>query len=165
MIRRLPREESGYSLVEVLASIVILTLAILPMVGMFDMGLNGAIRGSNYDKARALAQKQLEQAQSLSYGTVRTAFPNAPCAFDGAGLCAAEDLEVPVAEDPDGEFDRFRYTIRKQYVEPSDDDSEFVPSDDGSDTGMMQITVDVGWSGDLDWPYDPGYAATTIKVR
>ena len=30
---------------------------------------------------------------------------------------------------------------------------------------MMQITVDVGWSGDLDWPYDPGYAATTIKVR
>ena len=41
---------------EVLASIVILSLAILPMVGMFDMGLNSAIRGSNYDKARALAR-------------------------------------------------------------------------------------------------------------
>ncbi len=168
MIRRLPREESGYSLVEVLASIVLLTLAILPMVGMFDMSLNGAVRGSNYDKARALAQKQLEQAQSLSYGTVRTDFPNAPCTFDdNSGLCAAEDLEVPVAEDPDGEYDSFRYTIRKQYVEP-DDTGGFIDSEDGSDTGMMQITVDVGWDGDFDWDddgYDPGYAATTIKVR
>ena len=33
------RGESGYSLVEVMASIIILSLAILPMVGMFDMGL------------------------------------------------------------------------------------------------------------------------------
>jgi Tfp pilus assembly protein PilV len=163
LIRRLQREESGYSLVEVLASIILLTLAILPMVGMFDMGLNGAIRGSNYDKARALAQKQLEQAQSLSYATVRTEFPNAPCTFDdNSGLCAAEDLE-----DPDGEFDRFRYTVRKQYVEPNDTGG-FDNSEDGSDTGMMQITVDVGWDGDFDWDddgYDPGYTATTIKVR
>ena len=163
MIRRLPREESGYSLVEVLASIVILGLAILPMVGMFDMGLNGAIRGSNYDKGRALAKKQLEQARSLSYGTVRTSFPNAPCTFDNGGLCEVENLEVPVAEDPDGEFDRFRYAIRKQYVEPNNDSSGFVDSDDGSDTGMMQITVEVGWGGaDFD---EVTYTATTIKVR
>ena len=114
------REESGYSLVEVMASIIILAIAILPMVAMFDTGLNGATRGSNYDKARALAKKQLEQAQSLSYGTVRTSFPNAPCAFDDDGLCEVENLEVPVAEDPDGEFDHFRYAIRKQYVEPND---------------------------------------------
>ena len=161
MIRKLLREESGYSLVEVLASIIILTVVIIPMVGMFDVSLNAATEGSNYDKARALAKKQLEQAQSLSYGTVRTAFPNAPCTFSASGLCAAEDLEVPVAEDPDGEFDRFRYTIRKQYVEP--DGNAFVNADD--DTGMMQVTVDVGWDGDFDWPYDPGYTATTIKVR
>src|SRR5215217_9389522 len=86
-VKRL-REESGYSLVEVLASIIILAIAILPMFAMFDMGLNSATRGSNNDKGRALANKQLEQAQSLSYGTVRTAFPNdAPCAFDNSGRC------------------------------------------------------------------------------
>src|SRR5918998_3966733 len=130
-------QESGYSLVEVMVAIVLLAIAILPMFAMFDTGLHSANRGSNYDKARALAKKQLEQAQSLSYGTVRTAFPNAPCTFSVSGLCAAEDLEVPVAEDPGGEFDRFRYTIRKQYVEPSG--NGFVPADD--DTGMMQITV------------------------
>ena len=93
------REESGYSLVEVLASIVILALAILPMFAMFDTGLHSATRGSNYDKARALANKQLEQAQSLSYGTVRTAFPNAPCAFDGSGRCARSSRSR-VAADP-----------------------------------------------------------------
>ena len=119
MIRRLLKEESGYSLVEVLASIIILSIAILPMVGMFDMGLNGATKGSNYDKARALAKKQLEQAQSLPYTTVRTAF-RTPRAPSTSGLCEAVNLEVPVAEDPEGEFDNFRYAITKQYVEPSD---------------------------------------------
>ena len=153
------REESGYSLVEVMASLMILAIAILPMFAMFDTGLHAATRGSNYDIARALANKQLEQAQSLSYGTVRTAFPNAPCTFDNNGLCEVENREVPLAEDPDGEFDRFRYAIRKQYVEP--DDNGFVPDND--DTGMMQITVEVGWGGDnFD---DVTYTATTLKVR
>jgi type II secretory pathway pseudopilin PulG len=163
-VKRL-REESGYSLVEVLASIVILALAILPMFAMFDMGLNSATRGSNYDKGRALANKQLEQAQSLSYGTVRTAFPNAPCAFDGSGRCEVGNLEVPddedppTAENPDGMFGHFRYAIRKQYVEPSG--NGFIPADD--DTGMMQITVEVSWGGDnFD---DRTYTTTTLKAR
>jgi prepilin-type N-terminal cleavage/methylation domain-containing protein len=154
-------EESGYSLVEVMVSIILLSIAILPLVSMFDMGLTSATRGSNYDKGRALAKKQLEQAHSLSYGTVRTNFPNAPCTFDNDGLCEVENLEVPTAEDPGGEFDRFRYAIRKQYVEP--DASGFEPPDDGSDTGMMQITVEVGWGGaDFD---EVTYTATTLKVR
>jgi hypothetical protein len=171
LILRLLREESGYSLVEVLASILILALAILPMVGMFDMGLNGATRGSNYDKARALAKKQLEQAQSLPYISVRDDFPNAPCTFNDSGLCAAQDLSIP-AEDPadadglDDEYDTFRYAISKQYVEPSGND--FIPTpDDGipgnNDTGLMQVTVEVGWGGDgFD---DTTYRATTIKAR
>jgi Tfp pilus assembly protein PilV len=149
-------EESGYSLVEVMASIMILTIAILPMVGMFDTGLNLANKGSNYDMARALAKKQLEQAQSLSYGEVRTAFPNAPCTFDGSGLCEVEDLQ-----DPDPEFANFRYAIRKQYVEPSG--NTFIAADD--DTGMMQITVEVIWGGD---DFDDNirkYTATDLKVR
>ena len=35
--RRLLKAESGYSLIEVVASIMILTIAILPMVGVFDI--------------------------------------------------------------------------------------------------------------------------------
>ena len=149
------KEESGYSLVEVLASIVILAIAILPMFAMFDTGLNSATRGSNYDKGRALANKQLEQASSLSYGTVRTNFPNAPCTFDNSGLCEVENLQ-----DPNGEFDNFRYAIRKQYVEPNG--NGFVNADD--DTGMMQVTVEVGWGGGAAFNATT-YTATTLKVR
>jgi prepilin-type N-terminal cleavage/methylation domain-containing protein len=54
LFRKRLKNEAGYSLVEVMASIIILAVAILPMVGMFDMGLTSATRGSNYDKARAL---------------------------------------------------------------------------------------------------------------
>ncbi|MGH3090237.1 MAG: type IV pilus modification PilV family protein, partial [Rubrobacteraceae bacterium] len=63
--------ESGYSLVEVLAAIVILTVAIIPMVAMFDTGLRSATTSGNYDKARALANSNLEMAKtrSLSVGT------------------------------------------------------------------------------------------------
>ena len=162
-------EESGYSLVEVMVSILILAIAILPMFAMFDTGLHSANRGSNYDKARSLANKQLEQARSLSYGTVRTSFPNAPCAFDNDGRCEVGNLEVPddedppTAENPDGMFGHFRYAIRKQYVEPSEDGSGFIDSVDGSDTGMMQITVEVGWGGAAF--NATTYTATTLKVR
>ena len=75
MIRRLLIEERGYSLVEVMASIIILAIAILPMAGMFDMGLRTATTGSNYDKARTLANLKLEEAKSLPFDTVRGQFP------------------------------------------------------------------------------------------
>jgi len=162
-LTKLPRyslkNEAGYSLVEVIVSILLLSIAIIPMVAMFDVGLNAATSASNHDKARALAKKHLEQAQSLSYSTVKTNFPNAPCTFIGSGLCEVENLEVPVAEDPNGEFDNFRYTIRKQYVTPSS--STFVNAN--SDTGMMQITVEVGWGGGSF--NNNEYTSTDIKSR
>ncbi len=177
MTRKLLKDEAGYSLVEVMASIILLTVAIIPMVGMFDMSLNAATRASNHDIARALANKQLEQSQSLPYNTVRTSFPNAPCTFDGSGLCEAQDLFVP--EDPndpdddvdgdglDDEYDVFRYAIRKQYVEPNIDpitgEVSYPDSVDGSDTGLMQVSVEVGWGGDA---FDDNtYTAADIKAR
>ena len=75
MFRKRLKNEAGYSLVEVMVSIIILAIAILPMVGMFDMGLNSATAGSQYDKARALANLKLEEAKSLPFATVRDNFP------------------------------------------------------------------------------------------
>jgi prepilin-type N-terminal cleavage/methylation domain-containing protein len=77
LFRRLLNMESGYSLVEVMVSIIILTIAILPMVGMFDMGLRSATTGSNYDKARALANLKMEEAKSLPFATVQRFSPPA----------------------------------------------------------------------------------------
>ncbi len=62
MIRRLFRDEGVSSLVEVVVAIMILSIAIIPMVGMFDMGLKSAVRAGTYDQARTLANAKLEDA-------------------------------------------------------------------------------------------------------
>jgi pilin/secretion family protein with methylation motif len=66
LINRLSHE-AGYSLVEVMASIMILALAIIPMVGMFDMALTAATRGSDYDRVRMMANERLEEIRALPY--------------------------------------------------------------------------------------------------
>src|SRR3712207_6842025 len=99
---KLIKSESGYSLVEVMASIMILAIAIIPMVGMFDAGLNAASRGGNYDKARALANQQLEASKSLPYETVRDNFPNGTPAPSPAATSSSQSA-------PGG----FSYTVTK----------------------------------------------------
>jgi prepilin-type N-terminal cleavage/methylation domain-containing protein len=153
---KLIKNESGYSLVEVMASIMILAIAIIPMVSMFDMGLETATKGSNYDKARALAKQQLESAQSLPYGTVKTNFPSMPCTFNASGLCDPANRQ-----NPGGDFSTFRYKVNKQYVRLNDSGSTFVNSN--TDMGMMQVTVVVGWDGaNFD---EKTYTATALKAR
>lgn len=157
MINRL-KDEGGYSLVEVVVSIMILAIAIIPMVAMFDTGLNTAVLGSNYDKGRALAKKQLEQVQTLPYNIVRSNFPNAPCTFDGNGLCESVDRT-----DPDSEFASFRYTIRKQYVQPNNDAAPSSFNNSSTQTAFMRITVQVGWGGaSFD---DNTYTTSGLKSR
>jgi prepilin-type N-terminal cleavage/methylation domain-containing protein len=159
LIRRRLNEESGYSMIEVMVSIMILAIAIIPMVGMFDMGLNHARTGSNYDKARTLANTKLEQAKMLDYETVRTTFPSqatsgnvAPSGSNNSitsspvtsGSGPGRDPRVPQG---------LSYVVTKQYLQqpPNDDlDGEdiFRPSPDGAtDTGLLKITVRVSWSG------------------
>jgi Tfp pilus assembly protein PilV len=153
---KLPKDESGYSLVEVMASVMILAIAIIPLVAMFDMGLNAANRGSNYDKAQGLAKQQLESVRSLPYGTVKTNFPNMPCTFSASGLC-----EPASRRNPGGEFSAFRYNVSKQYVKLNDSGTTFVNAN--TDRGMMRVTVVVGWGGqNFD---DTTYTATALKAR
>lgn len=81
MIERL-KDHSGYSLVEVLAAIVILSIAILPMVGMFDSALKAAVLGGNYDTARATASQELEEIKALPYEDAVADYPpggSTPC--------------------------------------------------------------------------------------
>ena len=70
MFRKRLREESGYSLVEVMVSIMLLAIAIIPMIGMFDMGLKSATTGGNYDAARALANANLDKVRALPWSSV-----------------------------------------------------------------------------------------------
>ena len=125
-----PREESGHSLVEVLAAIVILTLAILPMVGMFDAAFRAAVLGSNYDGARALANEKLEQIRALPY-------------TEPGGAADSVTERYPPAKPPSGERGIFTYTVRTEFV-----DAGFSNADDSPPTSQMRIEIEVEWPGE-----------------
>lgn len=144
MIERI-KNEAGYSLVEVLAAIVILTVAIIPMVSMFDTGLRSATTSGNYDKARALANQQLEEAKSRPYESVKINFPSGTGAPDSDGEITSAAISATSAGLPTGST----YTVEKQYIvqpsyEPGASES-FTESNSVDDTKLLRVSVTVNW--------------------
>ena len=140
-----------------MVSIVILTLAILPMMSMFDMGLHSATMGSNYDKVREFGDSQIEQAHALAYAYVQDNFPVASSTPNAAGNYTSSALTVPASEGlPPGST----YTVTKQYMAlppktPGPSPEDFQPCDQTSPdptiacspgTGLIRITVTVQWA-------------------
>jgi type II secretory pathway pseudopilin PulG len=111
------RRESGYSLVEVMAAIVILTTAIIPMVGMFDAALRAVSTSGDYGVARACAGQKLEQLRSLPYETVSAGLPDGTC-------------------EPSG----FRYAFHEELVNAELQGIQ-------EDQGLTRVTVTVSWDG------------------
>ena len=136
MIERL-KNESGYSLTEVMVAIMLLTIAIIPMVSMFDMGLKAAAQGSDYDKARALTNKQMETAKNLSYQDARDKFPVSSSA-------PGTDTGVYESSDQtDADYLGFTYRVRKAYAKLGPTEI----TEDASARTMMKVTVTVNWGG------------------
>ena len=121
--------ESGYSLVEVLAAIVILSLAILPMVGMFDAAFRAAVLGGNYDKARALANEKLEEVRALPYA-------------EPGGAADSVTERYPPATPTSGTEGIFTYTVETKYV-----DASFSNPGDSPPAPQMRVEVEVEWQG------------------
>jgi Tfp pilus assembly protein PilV len=153
--RRDLREEAGYSLVEVLFAIMLLTIALLPMVGMFDMGIKSATSSGNYDKARTLANLKMEEAKSLPFVDATDNFtdnfpvdgsstPDADTGYYNSGF-------IPESGTWSAEFTNFEYRVEKQYMEqpdPTVDDpsGDFEPS--STATNLIRVTVTVRWLAD-----------------
>ena len=133
------RDESGYSMVEVMVAILILAIAIIPMVGMFDAGLRAAVVGSNYDQARALANRELEQARSLPYDTVKNNFPTGTGAPGASGVIVS-----PTQTAPSGYPSSFSYTVRKAYARL---DNSGNVQEAANATSLMIVKVTVNWDG------------------
>ncbi len=124
------KDEGGYSLVEVIVSIMILGIAIIPMVGMFDMGLKTATTGSNYDKARALANANLEKVQSLSYADAKVAYKP----VNAGGTTVSCDSGIFTSPTGGG------CSVTTTYVNDS-------LSDNSTSTTKMRVEVTVTWDG------------------
>jgi prepilin-type N-terminal cleavage/methylation domain-containing protein len=110
--------ECGYSLVEVMVAIVVLTVAIIPMVGMFDAAIRAANTSGDYDEARTCAVQKLEQVKSLPYETLGDGLRGGVC--ESSGLGYRVDAQ-PIGTDL---------------------------SDGSGDEGLTRITVTVNWRGE-----------------
>ncbi len=157
MLAKRLREEYGYTLVEVMASIMIMALAILPMMAMFDTGLRSATTGSNYDKSRTLANLKLEQAKNMSFDTFRDNFPEpagTPTTYDDGPGTYLSDWETDAGEPYwDDNFANFEYRVEKQYIAQPPKDSLEDPADPSEDftesptaTSLIRVTVTVRWA-------------------
>ncbi len=139
MFRKLSKQESGYSLIEVMVSIIILTFAIIPMVGMFDMGLHSASTSSNYDNARMLANANLEKVRSLPYSSAINTYK--PVNADPADANRKVTCNQGI----------FTCSVQTTYV-----DDDFNPS--SASTTKMQVVVTVTWNGS-------NYTTTGLKAK
>ncbi len=160
IVHRSLKIESGYTLVEVMVSIMILAIAILPMAGMFDMGLNSATASGNYDRARALANLKLEQAKSLPFDSgdnaiqdLRNNFPQPAgtlTIYDGGKYESPDDPPMTQAG-----FPGFGYIVEKQYMvapptdpDPADPPPDWTPHTSNTPTDLIRVTVTVQWGDD-----------------
>ncbi len=160
MIHKRLRDETGYSLVEVMASIVLLTLAILPMAGMFDMGINAATKASDYDKSRALANLKMEEAKSLPFDSADDAVQDLKDNFPEPAGSPTEypggEYQSPTMEDLDAaywdDYTNFTYEIKKQYMvqpptdtedDPASPSQDWSPDTSGTPTSLIRVTVTV----------------------
>jgi Tfp pilus assembly protein PilV len=138
LFRRFSKEETGYSLVEVMASILLLSIAIIPMFGMFDMGLKTATTGSQYDQARALVTANLEKVQSLPYADAKVTYkPVNATPTPGTAVSCNSGI--------------FTCSVTTTYVNDA-------LSAASASTTKMQVVVTVTWDG-------KSYTTTGLKAQ
>lgn len=150
MFHRLLKTESGYSLIEVMVSIIILAIGIIPMVAMFDVGLNSATAGSQYEKARALANLKMEEAKSLPFASVRDDFPVSGSTPNGSGYYDSGFISVSGPGSAAFPNPPFQYRVQKQYMaQPSQNpgSSSLNFGTSGSSAGLIRVTITVSWGG------------------
>ncbi len=124
---RLFRDQSGYSLVEVMVAIIILAIAIIPMVSMFDAGLKAEVLGGNYDTARTFANEKLEETKSLPFSEVLTRYPE--------GNTTTCTPAPPITS----------CNVATQYMRLGN--SSALEEVNTHETSMLRVTVTIQWSG------------------
>lgn len=152
-----------------MATIVLLSVAIIPMVAMFDMGLRSASLGDSYDTARSFANQQLERAKSSSYEQVRNNYPfNAPssAAMTG-GIYDNSANPITLTSLPHQVPNGFRYSVVKRYKCVSASASSCTPptgptsflANSAADRGFIEIKVTVSWGT------SNSYSVTGVRTR
>jgi prepilin-type N-terminal cleavage/methylation domain-containing protein len=130
---RILNEEAGYSLVEVMAAIVLLAIAIIPLVSLFDAGLKTTTQTGQYDQARALANEQMERVKVLGY---------AAAAASGTGTYRPPTPACTISLPPG-----FACQMNTYYLTETEPNLLQRPSSAISSSKVMEIVVRITWDG------------------
>ena len=72
-----------------MVAMVVLTVAVVPMVGMFDAAIGAVDASADYDRARTCAVQKLEHLKSLPYEAVEEGLQGGVCNPSGFGYTIA----------------------------------------------------------------------------
>lgn len=68
----------GFTLVEVLIVIVLLSLCLIPLMGLFPIQVTHSRSSENFTKDMSLGQKKMEEVKSLLYANFDSFLPGPP---------------------------------------------------------------------------------------
>lgn len=133
-------------------AIMLLGLAIIPMVSMFDAGLRASVVGSNNDRGRAIASEELAEIQALPFSRPDTAAADSVVEIyppsNGPAGAGDHPCTAPI---PTG------FDCRVETVYARSGGGGIVA--DGNVRTMVQATVTVSWDGGRE------YRTTTLVSK
>jgi Tfp pilus assembly protein PilV len=91
-----PHDESGFGLIELLISIVVLQIALLALVGAFGAGSVALGRAAKINTAAVLADQQMELYRSMPYDAIGLDTAGAPT----TGTYIADTTVCPASQNP-----------------------------------------------------------------
>jgi len=91
-----PRDESGFGLIELLISIVVLQIALLALVGAFGAGAVALGRAAKINTAAVLADQQMELYRSMPYDAIGLDTAGAPT----TGTYIGDTTVCPASQNP-----------------------------------------------------------------
>lgn len=131
--------KAGFTLLEVLLALAILTIAVLTLMGLFPLGLKGSSQAKQITIATSLAQAKIEQIISQRYDEV-----------------ASGDFEESSLAGLDADFSAFGRLTRVTLL-----DGNFNPS--VQDVGLKKIEIFVSWPDSFSGKRSTTTLATVIS--
>lgn len=143
---------AGFTLIEMVATIVILAIALVGVAGMVSLGTSNSADTMLETRAIALGQAYLDEIQGRRFDERSDAGGRDPCyGFTGGKPCTAV---VDLGTDGGGESDRDRYDDVDDYHGLAEGDGETTPIQDADgiereEYENFRVSVAVCYSGGL----------------
>jgi type IV pilus modification protein PilV len=106
------RDEQGFSLIEVIVALVVLTIGVLAVNAMQTVSIRGNKTASDITKATNWSADQVERIFRMDYDDLADTNENGNAGLDNTGALPAVDAVV--ANDPNGDF-TIVYNVAEEY--------------------------------------------------